>query len=519
MSIDKSLFIAGVCEKYPEELLEKRVEIEGNCIACLAKDILLLDENNFKKEQWITKDGRFYFELLKHLRSCGINTVDEISILSNCSEKILDAFNSRGAYDSLDQMMSIITLNNWESFCDQLYRENLLLDLYKTGFDLFSEVEINGKKIKPIALFRKMTSEQVVDFYETQLSSFEVGQSSKILEEDDITLSDEWLFSLESGETLGTPFDTAGNDINGETINCFPFLSKQTLGVHDGTLSFMTAFSSTGKSTWLITLMMSQMYYGKNVLLISNEENKSSFESKFMSFILSRYNRYYKLSKSNLESGNFSEEDKRQIKIAQKYWNENFKGKCHFVSMNCTDIKVVAKKAREYVLKKGVNLVIFDTFKLSEDSFSGERTDLAMVRDSRELFNLARKYNIPVIATAQLAERFKGNLFLSAAHIGGAKAIKEICSVLLEMRRVYPDELDSKSKYYIRPFRRKNVNGKWIEEEFEPNPSNSYAVLFAEKNRFGNDSSNGEAYLLQFVGSQSVFKETAFCRPQHGLMQ
>ena len=64
MSIDKSLFIGGVTSKYPEELLEKRVEIEGNVVSCLASDILLLDENNFKKEQWITKDGRFYFELL-----------------------------------------------------------------------------------------------------------------------------------------------------------------------------------------------------------------------------------------------------------------------------------------------------------------------------------------------------------------------------------------------------------------------------------------------------------------------
>ena len=98
MSVDKSMFIGGVTSKYPEELLEGRITVEGNVIACLAKDILLLDENKFKTEQWITKDGRFYFELLKHLRSCGINTVDEISILSNCSEKIVDAFNNKGVW-------------------------------------------------------------------------------------------------------------------------------------------------------------------------------------------------------------------------------------------------------------------------------------------------------------------------------------------------------------------------------------------------------------------------------------
>ena len=53
MSVDKSMFIGGVTSKYPEELLEGRITVEGNVIACLAKDILLLDENKFKKEQWI----------------------------------------------------------------------------------------------------------------------------------------------------------------------------------------------------------------------------------------------------------------------------------------------------------------------------------------------------------------------------------------------------------------------------------------------------------------------------------
>lgn len=518
MKVDKSVFLRGV-DKYPEELLEGRMTIEGNCIASIASDVLLLDESKLNKYQFITRDGRFYFELLSHLRKIGINSIDEVSILSNCKDEVIEAFNDRGGFDTLEQMISVINLSNWDVYSDQLYRENLMMKLYDCGYNLLNEVEYSGKKVIPIKLFRKMTSEQVLDFYEAQLSSFEIGQSSKILEEEDISLADAWLESLESGESLGTPFDCAGTDINGDIINCFPFLSKQTLGIHDGTLSFMTAFSSTGKSTWIITLMMAQMYYGRNVLLISNEENKNSFESKFMSFILSRYNRYFKLTKSKLESGNFSDEDKKQIKIAQKYWNDNYKGKCHFVSMNCTDISVVAKKAREYILKKGVDLIIFDTFKLSEDSMSGERTDLSMVRDSRELFNIARKYNIPVVATAQLAERFKGNLYLNASHIGGAKAIKEICSILLEMRRVYPEELDQNSKYYIRPFRRKLVNGKWIEEEFIPDPTSNWAVLFPEKNRFGNDSSNGEAYLLQFLGSQSVFKETAFCRPQHGMIQ
>ena len=517
--MNKGIFIVGIDKKYPEELLEGRLTIEGNVCSSLFKDILLLDEHNLNKKMFITKDGRFYFELLNHLREKGINVVDEVSILSNCSEQVIEAFNDRGGFDTVDQMMSTINMSNWDVYSDQLYRENLLIKLYDAGYNLFDDVEYNGKKIKPIKLFRKMTAEQVIDFYEAQLSSFEVGQSSKILEENEIVFDDEWLENLSSGENVGIPFDTAGLDINGEPINCFSFLSKQTLGLHPGTLSVLAAFSSTGKSTWIITLLMSQMYYGKKVLIISNEEEIKKFKSKFLCWCLSRYNRYYKLTKSKLESGNITQEDREQIKIAQKYWKDNFSGMCHFVSMNCTDMKVVAKKIREYVLKKGIEVVIFDTFKLADDSMTGERTDLALVRDSRELFNLARKYSISILATAQLAERFKGNLFLNASHLSGAKAIKEICEMLLEMRRIYQEELDPKSKYFISPFQRKLVNGKWIEEEYHADPSASYAILFPEKNRNGNDSSNGEAYLLKFIGSQAVFKEVAYCRPKHGIIQ
>ena len=59
MSIDKSLFIAGVCEKYDERLLENRLSVEGNVIACLAKDITLIDDSKLNSKLFLTKDGRF----------------------------------------------------------------------------------------------------------------------------------------------------------------------------------------------------------------------------------------------------------------------------------------------------------------------------------------------------------------------------------------------------------------------------------------------------------------------------
>ena len=47
MSINKQQFVAGVTQKYPAELLEFRINIEANIIACIFKDPDILSETNF----------------------------------------------------------------------------------------------------------------------------------------------------------------------------------------------------------------------------------------------------------------------------------------------------------------------------------------------------------------------------------------------------------------------------------------------------------------------------------------
>ena len=78
-------FISG-CEKYPKELLEGRQTIEGSVIACIAKDLLLLDECGLTVNDFITQDGTYYFALLKHIRAQGIAVLDELSVLSNITD-------------------------------------------------------------------------------------------------------------------------------------------------------------------------------------------------------------------------------------------------------------------------------------------------------------------------------------------------------------------------------------------------------------------------------------------------
>lgn len=520
MEFDKRLFIAGVVDKYDRRLLENRITKEGNVIACLSKDLTILEDNKLEKTDFITKDGRFYFGLIKSLKTKGFNTLDEVTILSNFNDEIIERFKEMGGIQTLNHMASIVSLNNFDTYLENLIKSNLLNKLYLDGFNLFNEIEIKDKKIKPFDLFQKMTSEQIIDFYDMRLSGFNTGEQSDVLEDEDISFNETFLDELEEGNDVGTSYADCGLDINGDQINGLRFLSNQTLGLHKKYLMMIAGFSSVGKSTIFITIIMSLLSQGEKVLIISNEEDVRRFKIKFICWILARYNRYFKLTKSKITAGNINEEDRRQLKIAMAYFNDNFKGKVKFVGIGNTDVNIMKKKIRNAHLRQGYSAFLIDTFKISEKSMTTERQDLALVRDSRELHNLCKKYNLIGMCSVQCSERFKGNLTLGAYCLSNSKQVKEILSQLFMMRTAYPEEFDPNSKYYCSPFRLKKVDDKWIEEEYVPNPENVYVIMCIEKNRDGVDTpSNGVSYLLEFQGQYSVFKEVAQVRTKHGLIQ
>lgn len=510
-------FLTGVKEKYPAALLKGRLEAEGNVVSCFFKDMLLLDDTTFKPDDFITEDGRFYYSLVSNLRKKGFYSLDEITILSNLNSDVIEKYESKGGWNTIQHQIDIINVQNFDTYIDILYRENIILNMHNDGFNLLHMINVNGKDVIPIKLFRKMTAEEVTDWYEARISSYGTGYSSKILEEEEIDFDDEFIESCEEGEENGVPFDIAGYDKNGEEINCFPFLSRQVMGLLEGTFTMVGGYSSVGKSTYFITILMALLHYDRKILIISNEESIRKFKVKFMVWLLAKRNRYFKLTKKKLATGDIDDESRKQLSDIQKYWRENYKGKVKFIAINDANMNVVKKKIRENVLRQGYDTVLYDTFKIQEGDFSNSRQDLALVRDSRELDKIAKRYNLIMLGSVQLAEYMKGKLFLDASCLSNAKQIKEILENLFLMRVVYDEELDEKSKYYCHPFRLKKVNGKWIEEEYKPDRTAVWRALFVEKCRSGSNSSDtGVGFLIKYDGDHCIFREVAQARFKHG---
>ena len=479
--------------------------------------MLLLDDLDLKKEDFITNDGRFYFGMLTQLRKKGFYSLDEVTILSNMNDEVIERYEACGGWESIQHQIDIINDKNFDTYIDILYRENIMLHMVDDGIDLLHAVDVNGKKVVLLKLFRKMDADSVQDWWDARITSYGTGYSSKVLEEEEIDFDDEFIDNCKEGLENGVPFDIAGYDINGEEMNCFPFLSRQINGILEGTTTMMGGYSSAGKSTWWITVLMSLLHYDRKILIISNEENIKKFKIKFMVWLLGKRNRYFKLTKKKMTSGDISTESRKQLTDVQKYWRENYKGRVKFIAIADADMSIVKKKIRENVLRYGYDTVLYDTFKIQGGDISSARQDLSLVRDSRELDKLAKKYNIIMLASVQLAEYTKGKLFLDASILSNAKQIKEQLENLFLMRTVYTEELDEKSKYYCHPFRLKKVNDKWIEEEYKPDTSAVWRMVFTEKCRTGaNSSDNGCAYLLKYDGDHCIFRETCQCRPKHG---
>lgn len=524
--INKEDYLIGITDKYSEDILDGRVPIEGNVIACLFKDPMLLDENpTLTKDYFLTKDARFYYELIQFLRRQKYSVIDEVTIRSVLKDKAIEKFDDKGGFDTVQHMEDCVDLSNFDVYLDTLYRENTICRLKDDGFNLYTKMKTEkGKEYTPLQLFRKLSNGEVLDWYEAKLATYGTTTTSKITERCEIDFNDTFIENCEEGKENGIPFETAGEDIEGKSILIYPWLSKQSLGLMLGTLTFVAGYSSTGKTVFSVGLIMAMLEQGMNILIISNEEDSAKFQARYLVWYLQRYYKYYGLSKRKLLSGGFADnaKDKEMIANAQKQFKSKYGGRIHFVAVQDMDMSVNKKLIRDYVLNKGVNFVMIDTFKLDFNTASQQRTDLDLVRTSRELDAIAKKYKIIMYCSLQLAMNSKGTLFLTSAQLSNAKQLIENTENLFMMRNVYKEELDETNKaYYIRPYKLKysEDQGKWIEEPYQPDPNKIWRVIFFTKTRSGaNSEDNGQALMYTYNGDYASFYESCWCRPKHGFI-
>jgi energy-coupling factor transporter ATP-binding protein EcfA2 len=518
--MDKSQFIAGVTELYDSRLLAGRLTIEGNVCGCLLQDITYYDDCGLQSTDFITKHGRMLFTLGQKIRDRGFSNFDEITLISNINDELKDKVNAElGGWRQIQNVINTVSMKNWDAFLDALNKSNICLALSKKNFNLLEEMTLdNGKKVIPIKLFDKLTSSEVLDFYEGQLSSLETKiNSSKIVEEGYIDFEPEFISSLENHEEMGVSFGDAGLNIKNETIKTFPFMSNQLLGLKHGTISAFAAHSGCGKSTYLVTILMSLISKGEKVLLVSNESQIADIKVQFLVWVLTRCLDYWQISKRKLISGNLSKEDKEKIVEARKWWKEHYNKSIKIVTLADADARLTCQIIKKHILRDGITTFAVDTMKITTTETNNDSVWMSLVKDVRELTEICLKYNTIGILTIQLALSTLSRSWLDSSCLSNSKAIKETLSNLVLFRKLNPAELDPNSPYFIRPFRRKQKeDGSWYDEPYTPDPTKVWKIFITDKCRRGSDSGDtGEAFLVRHDGDFCCFYETARCYPTH----
>lgn len=521
--MDKTQFISGVTEKYDERLLANSLTTEGNVCGVLLSDLTLFDDCGLEPRDFVTKHGRMLFTIGKQLRSKGCANFDEITLLSNVSEDVKEKIDSElGGFRSIQNIIDVVSIKNMDAFMDELNKRNILMSLYKKNFNLFDEMVLdNGKKVVPYDLFSRLTSFEVLDWYNAQLSSLETNiNNSKIVDEGFVDFDDAFIDRLARKEEVGVSFGDAGANVNGELISTFPFMSGNILGLKPGTLNCWAAHSGAGKSTYMVTVMMSLISKGEKIVLVSNESNISDVRIQFLIWTLTRCLDYWKVSKKKLTSGNLNDEDRAKIKEAREWWKTHYNHSIKIVTLSDADARLTCQIIKKHILRDGCTSFLVDTFKLTTDGGSNDAFWMSLIKDTRDLTSLAMKYNVIGLMTVQLALNSLNRCWIDASCLSQSRAIKETLSNLIMFRKITDAELDPTSPYFIAPFRSKQrEDGTWYEEAYVPDRTKVWRCFFVDKSRRGADSNDtGVAYLVRYDGDFCTFYETAKCRPTHKLI-
>ena len=521
--MDRTQFISGVVDKYDARLLENSLTTEGNVCGVLLSDLTLFDDCGLESKDFVTKHGRMLFTIGKQLRERGLSNFDEITFLSNVNSDVKDKIdNELGGFKAIQNIIDVVSVKNMDAFIDELNKRNVLMSLFQKSFNLFEEMTLdNGKKVVPYTLFSRLTSSEVLDWYNAQLSSLETNiSSSKIVDEGFVDFDDAFIARLESKEEVGVSFGDAGENINGEQISTFPFMSGNILGLKPGTLNCWAAHSGAGKSTYMITVLMSLISKGEKVVLVSNESAISDVKIQFLIWTLTRCLDYWKISKKKLTSGSLSDEDREKIKEARAWWQKHYNHSIKIVTLSDADARLTCQIIKKHILRDGCTSFLVDTFKLTTDGGSNDAFWMSLIKDTRDLTSIAMKYNVIGLMTVQLALNSLNRCWIDASCLSNSRGIKETLSNLIMFRKITDAELDPTSPYFIHPFRSKQKeDGSWYEEPYTPDRSKVWRCFFIDKSRRGADSNDtGIAYLVRYDGDFCCFYETCKCRPTHKLI-
>ena len=246
---------------------------------------------------------------------------------------------------------------------------------------------------------------------------------------------------------------------------------------------------------------------GEQVCIIANEQGEEDFRRMILATVLFNKIKYRKMNRQKFLFGNFTDEDKKALKEASD-WLGKYKGKLHYAHLNDYDTGNIKRIIKKYS-KLGVGIFLLDTLKPLDDSSDKAWGNFSEV--SKDIFMLAQKEDIAIIATAQLSGASASRRYLDLSCIGKSKAIAETAGQVIMFRPLKQSEKEKLEVYTYM----KDVDGKYTKAKkiIQLDVDKDYIVLFVPKNRYG------QAGDLQIVYERNMsfntMKELGYCHIEY----
>lgn len=453
--------------------------------------------NTIEAEHLIHGVWRFFYDLGRRMYNDGVKKFDPITIQMKVKEyNVEKEFDKYGGLDTMEDSISLVKANseNIAYYAEKIEKNYIIRQLYDTfGSKVFKK---QGKYD-----YTKLSKEQLVTYWQDKVNKISLTTTTGYEVENLIIDAEEFIRSIEEDAENMLPFHKSN------------MMNSITQGIAQGHVMMIGAFGNSGKSSMIADkIVMSYIANNEKAIVVLNEESANSFRQKIVLSILNHEVAGAKgFNRKHMTNGQLEESDKEQIRMAFAKMRELTEGEdaiIKIIFMSKYDMDDLERLVR-YHANRGYHNLLIDTHKVSDNSRQDQRW-ATFVEDMKKIYRFTRKEaggcNLRTVVTFQLADSHIRDRFLTADAMAEGKASKNEASVVMMFRPMFSDEYDGEKRALkCHRWRKKTEDEmmlnpkdkkKFAKEEITLEKGKVYYLLFTPKNRFGNNTDNGQEVLV-----------------------
>lgn len=465
-----------------KSISEQKEKVESYVVFSMYKQPMLVDDCEFDSSDFTDKTWKFLFSIIKKMRKDKKVVIDDITtaLFVEGSDTLKKMYEKIGGWELIERGKSYVEVENFEGYCEDLLRYNLLITLIEKGYPIKQDV----------ATYLSMGLEDIQKVFEEDLAETFSRVSVSEKAEDMATGYDAVIEEADEGLNRGFPYSS-------------DMLTEETNGQSLGSITMVSANSGMGKTFFTVAQVLPKMIeFNENLLIMANEEDIKKWKREILTWVVNNI-LGGNFNKKRFNFGKFTKEEKDLLKRASQWISENLdEDRIKFVNFTSFSMRKAIKLTKEYSFK-GYKYFILDTLKMDSDSMSDMQW-LELSRNMVALFDVIKpaNKNVHVYVTYQLGKSAMNSRYLSQNSLGVAKNVVDVVATLLLFRHATVNEKTSEGEANNEGKIRVYNSGSKITKFLDMDKT--YFIVFIGKNRQGGTA---EQLVYEVDMGRNIMKE------------